>query len=80
MFITSVMTESQTTCSIVEQHHGEETCADLENLQKKALSIPLSSISDIKKIGEGMTLYWQDEPSRLNVRVLHIMLWGLHIA
>jgi hypothetical protein len=47
------MTESQTTCSIVEQHHGEETCADLEDLQKKALSIPLSSISDIKKIGEG---------------------------
>ena len=55
--VTAGARESQETCSIVEDLHKEEnTCADLEGLQRKALSISLSSISGMRKIGEGTYL------------------------
>lgn len=40
-------------CMLLDLNDEEEICADLEDLQRKALSISLSSLSHMSEIGKG---------------------------
>ena len=47
---------NQYNCMLLDLNDEEEICADLEDLQRKVLSISLSSLSHMSEIGKGKAL------------------------